>query len=157
VPICADTGNLATLDVGGPLEADGVTPDTGVAEFFDDAKITRIEFPEEALERIECSSLSTTVYRSYIPSDLVDPPQVNVTINFETAHQIPFVGQVLGTVTVNFPLRPGEETAANYAGSAYVGAVTRPTLANGELQQIQIRIDFDGVTGPTFTKAVLED
>jgi hypothetical protein len=154
VPICADTGNQATLVVVDPLDAAGDV-DEAVEPFFDDGKVVRIEFPEEALERIECSSLETATYRSYIPSDLVDPPQVNVTMNFETLHAIPFVGQVLTTVTVNFPLRPGEATAANYSGSAYVGAVTRPTLANGELQQIQLRIDFDGVTGPTFTPATL--
>jgi hypothetical protein len=154
VPVCADTGNGATLDISAAVLANGTTADTAVQAFFDNLKVKRIEFPEEALERIECSDLSTTEYRSYIPSDLTDPPQLVVTANFDTMYSTPFVGQVLGTVTVTFPLRPGEATAANYAGTAYVGAITRPTLANGELQEITLRIDFDGVTGPTFTKAV---
>lgn len=155
MPICADTGNQATLGVSAPLLADGVTADTDVATFFSAGKVVRIEFPEEALERVECSHLGTDTYKSYIPADLVDPPQLNVTMNFETLHKVPFTGQVLGTVTVTFPLRPGEQTAANYAGTGYIGAITMPTLANGELQQVQLRIDFDGVTGPTYTKAVV--
>lgn len=154
MPICADTGNQATLAVSAPKLADGSTTDTDVATFFSAAKVVRIEFPEEALERVECSHLGTDIYKSYIPADLVDPPQVNVTVNFETLHKVPFVGQVLGTVTITFPLRPGESTAANYAGTGYIGAITMPTLANGELQQVQLRIDFDGVTGPAYTKAV---
>lgn len=155
MPICADTGNQATLAVSAPKLADGTTADTDVATFFSAGKVVRIEFPEEALERVECSHLGTDIYKSYIPADLVDPPQVNVTVNFETLHKVPFTGQALGTVTITFPLRPGEQTAASYAGTGYIGAVTMPTLANGELQQIQLRIDFDGVTGPTFTKAVV--
>lgn len=153
--ICADTGNGGTIAASAPVEADGTTPDTDVAAFFTGLAVKRIEFPEEALERIECSHLGTTTHRSYIPSDLTDPPQVNLTANFETTHTPPFVGQQLGTFTVTFPLRPGESAAATYAGTAYVGAITRPTLANGELQEIQLRIDFDGVTGPAFTPATL--
>lgn len=152
---CADTGNGATFTVSGPLQADGVTSDTDVATFFSGLKITRIEFPEEALERLECSNLSNSVYKSYIPADLVDPPQINITGNFETSHKPPFLGQVLGTATVKFPKRPGESAEATYAGSAYVGAITMPSLANGEIQEVQIRIDFDGITGPAYTKATV--
>lgn len=153
VTVCADTGNGATISASAVVQADGVTADPAVQEFFDDAKVKRIEFPEESLERIDCSDLSTETYRSYIPSDLTDPPQVNLTLNCETTHQPPFVGQVLGTFTITFPLRPGEDSPATYAGTAYVGAITRPSLANGELQEYQLRVDFDGVVGPTFTPA----
>jgi hypothetical protein len=153
VTICADTGNGGTITASAPVLADGVTSATAVAAFFTGLAVKRIEFPEESLERIECSHLGTTIHRSYIASDLTDPPQVNLTANFETTHTVPFVGQVLGTFTVTFPTRPGETAPATYAGTAYVGAVTRPSLANGELQEIQLRIDFDGVTGPAFTPA----
>lgn len=152
---CADTGNQATLTASAVKQADGTTADTDVQAFFDNLKIVSIEFPEEGLERIDCSSLDNDIYRSYIPADLTDPPQLTVVANFDTRYKIPFQGQLLGTVTVTYPLRVGEATAATYAGTAYVGSVTRPRLANGELQQITLRIDFDGVTGPTFTKAVL--
>ena len=151
--VCGDTGNGATLTASAVKQADGTTADTAVQSFFDNLTVKRIEFPEESLERIECSHLGTTEHRSYIPSDLTDPPQVNVTANFETTEQTPFVGQVLGTLTVTFPQRAGETAPATYAGTAYVGAITRPTLANGEIQEIQLRLDFDGVTGPTFTPA----
>jgi hypothetical protein len=154
VVACADTGNGGSFGVSGPKQADGTTADTAVATFFTNLKIKRIEFPEEALERIECSDLANDIYKSYIPADLVDPPQINLTANFRTDDAVPFKGQILGTATVTFPLRAGEATAATYAGTAYVGAITMPSLANGELQEIKLRIDFDGVTGPTFTKSI---
>ena len=148
--ICADTGNGGTFTVSAVVDANG-DADTAVAAFFTNLKVKDITFPEEALERIECSDLSTSVYRQYIPSDLTDPPQVTLLANFNTFYEVPYVGQRLGTATVTFPLRPGEDTAATYAGTAYVGSVTRPRLANGTIQEITLRIDFDGATGPTYT------
>lgn len=150
----ADTGNGGTLTASAVVGSNG-SPDVQAQSFFDNLEVVRIEFPEETGERIDCSHLGTQTYRSYIPADLTDPPQMTVTANFNTAHKTPFVGQELGTVTVTYPLRAGESSAATYAGTAYVGAITRPTLANGEIQQIILRIDFDGNTGPAFTRSVL--
>ena len=150
--ICADTGNLATVVFTGVLDAAG-SPDVAVQAFFDNLKIKRVEFPEESLERIECSHLGTTEHRSYIPSDLTDPPQLNLVANFDTFDELPYVGQNCGTITITFPQRPGETAPADMAGTVYLGARTLPTIANGEIQEINLRIDFDGVTEPNFTPA----
>lgn len=141
--ICADTGNLASVAFVGA--------DAAAQDFLDALKIKRIEFPEESLERIECSHLGTTVHRSYIPSDLTDPPQMSIVANFDTFDVPPDVGMDLGTMTITFPQRPGETTPATLSGTVYLGAKTMPTIANGEIMEINLRIDFDGVTGPTFT------
>lgn len=143
--LLADTGNGATLTQTGTV--------TEVVNFFSELKVRRIEFPEVSNERIDASYLGSTTYREYIPADLTDPPSLTVTCIFETSVSMPAAGDDMGTITVTYPLRTGEVTAATYAGTGNVGAVTMPSIANGEVMECTIRVDFDGGTGPTFTKA----
>lgn len=146
----ADTGNGGSVTATGVAAADG-TADADVQTFFDEMKVRRIEFPEETLERIDASHLGTQTYREYIPADLTDPPQLNLTVLYDTFHKLPTPGMIMTNFLVTYPLRSGELTAATYGGSAYVGAITRAPLANGELMEVQLRIDFDGGTGPALT------
>lgn len=141
----ADTGNGATLTQTGT--------DAAVLNFFTTVQVKRIEFPEESVEKLDSSHLGTTTYRSYIPADLSDPPSLTVSCIFDTSVDLPSAGADMGTVTVTYPLRTGEVGAATYAGTGYLGAITRPTVANGEIMEVSLRVDFDGETGPAFTKS----
>lgn len=149
-PVHADTGNQAsvafTLPSGSP---------TSLSDFLTNMKIRSIEFSEETLGMIDCSDLSTTVYRKKINEDLTDPPTVTLTVLFPTAYTPPAVGVNLGTMTVTWPTRVGETTAANLAGTAYLESRGLPRLANNELQELTLKIAYDGQTGPAFTKSVL--
>lgn len=138
--ICADTGNGATFVATG-----GLSGWTG--------KVRRIEFSEVSVDRIDCSSLSTVTYRSTIANDLTDPPEITITYLHDTFDSLPVVGSSITTITVTFPLRTGETTAANWAGSGYVKSLQMPVLANGEIQEGRLVVAFDGVTGPTYTKS----
>jgi hypothetical protein len=116
-------------------------------------KIRRIEFPEERLERILASHLGTTVYNEYIPADLTEPPEMTFEFIWDTFDTIPTLGGVPETVTITWPLRAGETTPANRAGTAYVAAYKFPDLANGEIQVGRMVVAYDGGTGPTYTKS----
>lgn len=137
--ICADTGNGATITFGSGITA------TLKVRFIDPA--------EENIGRIECSDISTTGYRKFIKEDLVDAPEISLEYLWDTFDAPPVVGAVLGTVTITYPTRTGETTPANCAGSAYVSGVKHPRLENNVLQVGMLKVQFDGVTGPTYTKS----
>jgi len=137
--ICADTGNGATITFG-----------SGITETF---KIRSIDQPEETRGRIECSDISTTGYRKFIAEDLTDAPEITINWLWDTFHAVPTLGLALGTVTITYPLRTGESSAATRAGTAYVSAIKHPRLENNVLQEGMLKVQFDGGTGPTYTKS----
>lgn len=137
--ICADTGNQATVTF-----ASGITSPL---------KARKIVQPAEALVKVECSDLATSVYRKYIPEDLSDAPELEIEFLWDTFHVPPALGAALGLVTITYPLRTGEVTPATRTGSGYVSGITHPTLANGELQVGTLKVQYDNVTALTYTKS----
>lgn len=146
----ADSGNQASVAFTLPS-----SPPAGLSDFLTNMKVKMIEFSDETLGKIDASHLGTTDYRETIPEDLVDAPSVTLTVLFPTAYTPPALGVNLGTMTITFPTRVGETTPATYAGTCYLGSRSLPQLANNTLQEMKLRIDFDGMTGPAFTKSVL--
>lgn len=137
--ICADTGNGATLTC-----AEGITTPFKYRSF---------DPSEETIGKIECSDISTTGRKKYIPEDLAETLEMSIEWNWDTFDTPPALGMNLGLVTVTYPLRAGETTPATRAGSAYVSAVKHPKLANNELQLGMMKIQFDNVTALTYTKS----
>lgn len=127
------------------------------------AKIRSIQLPTWTVDDLEKSTLDTTAYKEFVPSDLVDPGEVSVTCLFPTSLTLPTVAAtVTETCTITFPLRKvasttttsNETTAANIAGSGYFKSFQFPNLQLGNLQEATFVFKFDGDTGPTFTKSV---
>ena len=137
--ICADTGNGATITF-----ASGITGTL---------KIKSIDPAEEAVGKIECSTLDTVSKKKYIAEDLSETPELDIEWNWDTFDTPPTPGLALGVVTVTYPLRTGELTPATRAGSAYVSSVKHPKLANGELQLGRMKIQYDNVTALVYTKS----
>lgn len=135
-----DTGNGATVTFATSslaLAADAQTIDIG----------------EETIELLDVSKLSTTGYMERVASDLKDPPEVTLTVLFNTEDAAPTVGGAPETITVTFPLRTGQSAAATLAGTGVITSFKLPNLANGQVQQAQVKFKYDGDTGPTFTAA----
>lgn len=113
-----------------------------------------IQIGEETIELLDVSKLSTTGYMERVPSDLKDPPEVTISVVWNSADPVPTVGGAAETVTVTFPLRTGQTTAANLAGTAVITSWKLPDLQNGQIQKAQLKFKYNGDTGPTFTAAV---
>lgn len=137
--IPGDTGNGSTISF-----ASGITATL---------KVRSIDPSEVSKPQLDCSHLGTTVYRKLIPDDLTDPPTLAIEYVFDTFDADIAPGTNLGSVVVTFPLRTGESTEAEYAGTAYVASVKKPRLENGVVQMGMVTVQFDGVTGPTWTKS----
>ena len=126
------------------------------------AKIRSMKLPNWMVDDLDKSTLDNTTYKSYVPSDLVEPGEVSVTCLFPTSLTLPTVAAtVTETCTITFPLRKvasttttsNETTAANMAGTGYFKSFDFPTLQLGTLQEATFVFKFDGGTGPTFTKS----
>ena len=143
----ADTGASATISFSGTTFA---------------AKIKSIQLPTWMVDDLEKSTLDTTAYKEYVPSDLVEPGEVSVTCLMPTSFDLPTIAAtVTETCTITFPLRKvasttttsNETTAANIAGSGYFKSFSLPNLQLGTLQEATFVFKFDGGTGPTFSKS----
>ena len=70
-------------------------------------------------DMVESTHLATTTARSYLPADLYDPGELNLSVFYEPGNEPPTNG-ALETVTLTFPLNTaqGVAVAATLAGSA---------------------------------------
>jgi len=135
--LTGDTGNGATLALG----------TTGAV-----GNVRNIGEIAKELGKIETSHLGTTGQKTYIPDDLEEPGEVEFEVEWTTTTTLPSTG-VVETLTITYPKRTGEATAANHAGTGFITKVSTPQLVNGTLQVAKITFAFDGDTGPTYTKA----
>lgn len=115
--------------------------------------ITEIQIGEISIDMLDVSLLATTDFAIEIASDLKKAPEVTLKAVHNTALVAPTVGGAPETFTVTFPLRTGEAAAANLAGTVVITGYTLPTLKNGEVQMLDVKVKFDGDTGPTYTKS----
>lgn len=135
----ADTGNGATITF---------------STYAGSLKIIEMDLGERGIEDLDVSTLATIGDMEVIPSDLRSTNEVRLVVQWDTGETPPVPGGAAETVTITFPLRTGEGTAANLAGTAYFKTVKFPVLANGTVQQGEITIKYDGATGPTYTASV---
>lgn len=116
--------------------------------------ITSIQIGEETIDMLDVSLLATTDFMLEIASDLKKAPEVTVQAVHGTLLDLPVVGAAPETMTITLPLRTGEGTAANYAGTAVFTSRKLPSLENGQVQIFEFKFKYDGDTGPAYTKAV---
>ena len=133
----ADTGNSATI-------AFATTAFT--------ASWTEFDLGNETLDALESSHLATTNYKTFVPSDLKDGGTITGTFFWDQSFStFPSTGTA-ETVTVTFPLKSGESTAATFAATGFISDIKRPTVVNGDLMMGELTVQLDGVTTePTFT------
>jgi hypothetical protein len=116
--------------------------------------ITEIQIGEITIDMLDVSLLATTDFMLEIASDLKKAPEVTLKFVFDTLATAPVVGGVPETFTVTFPLRTGEATAANLAGTIVITGFQLPELKNGTIQTGTAKVKFNGDTGPAYTKAI---
>jgi hypothetical protein len=136
--IFADTGNGATITYATTSWA---------------VKVKSLALPAHMREPLDASTLDTTGFEKTIQGDLTKRPVLKCKALFDTFLNIPSLTSTPETVTITFPTRTGETTAASYAGTGFFQNIQMPTLANAQVQEVDFDIVFDGGTGPTFTKS----
>ena len=137
--LMGDTGNGATLTFA--------TSSLTLA-------ITKIMIGEITIDMLDVSTLSTTDFEELISSDLKKIGECSAEFVFSTAANAPTVNSAAVTITATFPLRTGEGTAANLAGSGQITGFKLPDLQNGQVQVGSVKWRYNGDTGPTYTKSV---
>lgn len=144
----ADTGNGATLTLA--ISALSLC-------------IQDLEISEIAVDSMEASCLDTAEFAEMAPSDLKKPPKVTATFLTNGTIAEPKVGQNASvtrasgeaykgeTVTFTYPRVGDTGTAGKFAGTGYIESWKPTKFVNGQWQQGTIVIQFDGITGPTYT------
>lgn len=133
-----DTGNGATITFG--------TSALSLA-------VTEIQIGETTIDMLDVSTLATTGYFKRMAADLKSAGDITVSFLHITQTAAPGVGGTPETFTVTFPQQAGDSAAATLVGTVVITGWTPPTLKNNEVQMGQVKVSFDGDTGPTYTKA----
>ena len=115
---------------------------------------TSIDLGEETINDIETTKLDNAAYHSFMPGDLITASEITVPFFWDTEEaQIP-IGTV-ESMTFTFPLTSAQVAAATYAGTGYIKRVKYPNLQTDAVQDGELTLKFDGLTGPAFTPATL--
>jgi hypothetical protein len=134
----ADTGNTTTVTFGTSSFA---------------PTVRSISIGEMTREAIEDSHLATGGQKTFIPSDLVDAGEFTMEIEWDqSAGVFPPVTAAAETVTITFPMKPGQSTTrGTLAGTAFLTSAGGINVANGELMVASVTVKWDGKTEAVFT------
>ena len=115
-------------------------------------EIKSIQIGGVSRDALETTYMATTQgYRTFIPSDLVDPGELSVEVQFEADKNFltPIKGAV-ETVTITFPIESGHSNAGSYACSGFLTEF-EVTSQFDEIMTANLTIKYTGV--PTYTPA----
>lgn len=133
----ADTGNSATIAFG-------------TSAFV--ANVYSIGGTSQSREALEDSHLGTTNQKTYIPTDLYEPGEFEIEFEWDQSFSVfPPIAAAPETITVTFPLKSGELTAATLAGSGFLTEVSGPDVENGSIMRGTATIKWDGKTEVAYT------
>jgi len=99
---------------------------------------------------VQSSHLGTVDWHEYLPGDLAEHSPIDVEVLFSNDADLPTKGTE-DTMTITFPLRSGETTAATLAGLGHFTQVGYPSFVTNELQAVTLQWQWK--TKPTFTAA----
>lgn len=114
--------------------------------------VTQIQIGEITIDMLDVSTLATTDFMEKIASDLKKAPEVTLTFVFVASANFPGVGGAAETMTITLPLLTGGTVAANLAGTAQFTSAKLPDLQLGKIQTGTCKFQYNGDTGPTYTK-----
>ena len=133
-----DTGHGATIAFG----TSGFT-----------AKWRKIGAVEHAGEKVDSTTLDASGFKTFLPGDILDPGEVELEIAFDSEGDQPTALEA-ETITITFPLAPGQATPATLAGTGFTMSFTAsPEMSTNTLQVGKLKVAFDGETGPAWTPA----
>lgn len=114
--------------------------------------VRSIALPNLSQEKIDASCLDTTGFTRYIPGDLTEVGECQLTLIFDPTYDWTAVVGAIDTLTVTFPIgTTGNTTNAVFAGSGFVMSYDLPDLSLNSLAEVTVNFCFDGDTGPTWT------
>ena len=102
-------------------------------------------------EPLVSSVLATTGDEELVPGDLTKNGEMTIPILWNTNDTLPAINTV-DTLTITWAVRTGQTAAATLAGTCIIKGIEITGHKLGELQEGSITIQFDGYTGPTYTK-----
>lgn len=101
--------------------------------------------------KLPVDHLGSSGFRPHIPDDLADPGEIECEALFDPTKSLGSIGAAAETITVSYP-KQGTGTTPALAGTGFLIAVGTPEMVNGQVSKQKVKIAFDGVTGPAFTK-----
>lgn len=133
----ADTGNSATVAFG----------TSGFS-----ANVYSIGGTSQSREALEDSHLGTTNQKTFIPADLIEPGEFEIEFEWDQSFStFPPIAAAAETVTITFPLKSGETTAATLAGTGFLTEASGPDVENGTIMRGSATIKWDGKTEVAYT------
>lgn len=132
----------------------GTTIALGTSGFT--ASIRRIEGLERLREWLETShlGLALNAERTRVPADLIDCSPFVVVFEFNPSFTTqPPIAAAAETITITFPLRTGETSAATLVLTGGLSRDKGPDIEvnPSDVMLGEITIQPDGLTGPTYT------
>jgi len=118
--------------------------------------ITEITIGTRTLDMLDVSALASTDFSELISSDLKKIGKVKLKFVFVASATMPVVGGAAETMTITYPLFTGHSTASTLAGTAQFTDLKLPDGKLGEVMFGECEFQYNGDTGPTYTKALLE-
>jgi hypothetical protein len=107
------------------------------------AAITDVKIGGLSREAVDVTSFASAGgYKEFIPSSLIDAGSLDVELNYDNDVAPPIAGAV-ETITVTFPLKTGESTAANISCSGFMTDSEESVPMDDKLSQ-SITIKFTG-------------
>lgn len=106
----------------------------------------------QSVGALDDTALDSTDYKEMVADDLAEIEPISVEFFAALGTTPPAVGTVC-TATITMPKQPGQNTAATLTGSAIITRLQQPELSVGSRLMATIELQFDGKTGPVWTKA----
>jgi hypothetical protein len=115
--------------------------------------VTEITVGTQSIDMLNVSLLSSTGFEKLIASDLKKIGKCKLKFVFVATATQPVIGGAPETATITYPLFTGNVAAANLAGTAVFTDLKLPDGKLGEVMFGECEFQYDGATGPTYTKA----
>ncbi len=115
--------------------------------------VTEVTVGTISVDTLDVSTLATTGFQELITSDLKKIGKCKLKGVFVASATAPTVGGAAETMTITYPLFTGNVQAANLAGTAVFTDWKAPDGKLGEVMMFECEFQYDGDTGPTYTKA----
>lgn len=135
----ADTGNTSTI---------------AFATSSFTASYEMIGGTEQSREALEDShvGLAAGSERTYIADDIFEGGGFESRFFWDqSATVFPPIAGAAETITITYPLKSGEATAATLVGTGFLTRSKGPDLENSNLMRGEYTVKWDGKTGPTYT------
>lgn len=108
------------------------------------ANVESISMPFGARDAIETSHLGTTGFRTFMPTDLVNPGEIQATFQYDGASGVPPVTATAATVTITVPAFPGNTNTNTYAVAAFITDAGTVEMTNDDLMRHTVTLQATG-------------